>query len=159
MGLLSKLSMKWLLVLVSLSTIGVASAVTLLVTHTIPSIPVYNPAASVVSSTCTTLTGAPGSIAKGSSSIAIFTCNNQPALTVNAPGNATPSFTLPSAYTSLSIAQFSGATYCFGNGAIPLTSGQPVSFTTVNSDYDYCASYTNAQTPSLPTFQVSWSSS
>src|SRR5438128_10548557 len=101
MGLLSKLSMKWLLVLVSLSTIGAASAVTVLVTHTIPSIPVYNPAASVVSSTCTTLTGPPGSIAEGSSSIATFSCNNQPALTVNAPGTASHNFTLTSACASL----------------------------------------------------------
>ena len=159
MGLLGRLSLKWLVVLVSVTTIGAASAVSLLVTHTIPSIPVFNPAAPVVSSTCTTLTGAPGNIAQGTSGIAVFDCNNQPALTIRAPGSATPSFTLPSGYSSLSIAQFPGATYCFGAGAITLTSGQPVSFATVNNAYDYCASYTSAQTPSLPTFQVSWSSS
>src|SRR2546422_3333444 len=159
MGLLSKLSMKWLLVLVSLSTIGVASAVTLLVTHTIPSIPVYNPAASVVSSTCTTLT-APSSIAQGSSGIAVFNCNNQPALTVEAAGSATPSFVLPSGYTSLSLAPFSGVTYCYGaQYRIPLTSGQPVSFPTVNLAYDYCANYTNAPSPNLASFQVTWNSS
>ena len=159
MALLGRLSLKWLLVLVSISTISAAGAVTLLITHTIPGIPVYNPAASVVSSACSTLTGAPSSIAQSSSGIAVFTCNNRPALTVNAPGSATPSFTLPAGYTSLSIAQFSGATYCFGSGTIALTSGQPVSFATVNSDYDYCASYVNAQSPSLATFQVNWNSS
>ena len=156
---LRRLSAKWLIALLTVSTLVVAGAAAVLVSHTFPGIPVFNPAAQVVSSTCTTLTGLPGNIAQGSSGIAVFSCNNQPALTVKAPGSATPSFTLPSSYTSLSIAQFSGATYCFGSAAIPLTSGQPVSFANVNSDYDYCASYTNAQSPSLATFQVNWNSS
>lgn len=161
MVFLRKLSAKWLLVIVALSTIGGAGAVTLYVNHTIPIVPVYKPTAPVVSSTCVSLTG-PGGVAEGTSGIALFNCSGQPALTVGAVGSATPVFTLPSAYNSLSIAQFPGTTYCFGTGTnvpIPLTSGQPVSFSRVDIPYDYCASYTNAQSPNLPSFQVTWNSS
>src|SRR2546422_4988700 len=159
MSFLKKLSVRWLVAFIAVSTIIAAGTATILVTHTIPYIPVFNPASPVVSSTCTTLT-APSSIAQGSSGIAVFNCNNQRALTVEAAGSATPSFVLPSGYTSLSLAPFSGVTYCYGaQYRIPLTSGQPVSFPTVNLAYDYCANYTNAPSPNLASFQVTWNSS
>ena len=103
---------------------------------------------------CAILTPRVQTVLPGTSGTILFTCGSNPAFTVNRPGSAIPSFTLPEGYVRLMIvAHSSGSTSC-GLGRV-LVSGYEVSFSKTGK-FDYCASYSDPPESGLLSFQLSW---
>lgn len=151
MGFPSKFSTKWVIALVLVSVIGTAAAVVTLFTHTFPAVPTVT---AVLTTTCQTLTLTPDTVVSGSSGAILAKCGASSAFTVNSAGQATPTFTLPMGYTALLLIFPSGGP-CPGGGP-QITSGAPFTFSSVGSNIDYCAPFTNAPAAGLATFQVTW---
>ena len=136
------LSRKIILALVALSIVSTVAALTALFTQNFPVTRVTSQITPHCGNTTgTTLTGSPSSVPAGFSTNILFNCSPNPAITVNAPVTATPSFTLPDEVSKLfAVPHSAGATSCDPTvaGAIML---QP-SATAVNlpaGDFDYCA--------------------
>ena len=146
--------------LLLVSTIGVAYAATTLFTQTFPAIPGTTPA---LTASCTTLTAGVSSVIAGSSGFITFHCHISaplcecPALSVSSATTATPTFTLPTGYTTLGLVGHLTPMECSsGNLGTAITSGSPVNFSG-NALDDYCATYSNAPATGLATFDITWS--
>ena len=137
------------IVVIAVTTTAVFAV--LLFTQTFP--PVTRPAPVIVAN-CTTLS-VEGSIpATGTTGVIDFDCAGGVAafsITTN-PATATPTFTLPAGYTSLSVLPHPAPPGCGGQ----LTSGSPVTFA-VGASSDYCANV-DSSTAQLATFTITWNS-
>jgi len=109
----------------------------------------------VINSICSTLTlSNPITIPTGSG-IELLTCGSSAAFT-SVAGSSTPTFSLPTGYTSLLYltADANALTNCGNGSGNMLTSGVSVSF--ASGSWDYCALYSNAPSLGLGTFTISW---
>jgi len=104
---------------------------------------------------CMTLRASQATIIPGGSGVILFTCGDSPALTVGKSHKFRPFFTLPTGYTGLKIVSHAlGATDC--NIGPILVSGQRLDLSGPGN-FDYCASYANAPSTGLASFEVTWS--
>lgn len=158
--------------------LGVTAAVygaQTLFTDTFPPVPA-SVAVLAPGCTATTVVPVPASVAPGSTGGVYFGCGTGctptgcttpavtgAAFTVAADGAAIPTFSLPSPYTGISIAQLTAVptTGCTtSTGPTALTSGLAFSFTGANgkgNTFYYCVTYTAAPATGLPSFPISWS--
>ncbi|HYY47678.1 MAG TPA: hypothetical protein VFA17_03250 [Thermoplasmata archaeon] len=92
----------------------------------------------------------------GSSGAQTFACSGGAAFGVSSQSVVTPSFSLPTTYTGLWVyshgATTNNAACSAIVGAIPISSGTPV--TLGSGSYDYCADYVNYNNPGA--FDVTW---
>ena len=152
-GLLTRATKRrsvWLLFGSILIIAGMATATTLLFTQTFPSV-----AQAGLTEGCSTLV-ADNLIAATPVSVN-FDCGGPAAFTTVNTGPYTPTYTLPTGATALSVVTASTAspgTQCQGQaGVVALTSGSAVSTLTANHGYDYCLSVSGT---SVTTFSVTW---
>jgi len=140
--------------------IGSAAALVALFTHTFPSVPVQAPN---ITTTCTNLQVlGPSNLFSGITAYMVGKCAPFPnvAITVQAAGPATPSFTLPTGAKELAIfsdigsATVCGPTTSFGYAL--LTTGTPFSFP-AGGTFSYCITYNPpAGATSVDSFTVTW---
>ncbi len=112
----------------------------------------------VLNSICTTLTLSNPVTLVGSNGVELLTCGTpgtSPAFS-SGTGSSTPTFALPTGYTSLRYLPdaTNALTSCSGGGGAVLTTGSSVSFTPNN--YDYCAIFSNVPPNGLSGFTISW---
>ena len=140
------------LVLTVVAIAGV-SGVTLF-QHTFPATPTGT--LPVISSTCTTLTLETTGMITGVPESMLFNCGpTAAALASSSAGSSTPTFTLPSQATSLSlVAHVNNVNICTGGTA--LTSGVAHTFTSGES-LDYCLTSNSYPNGGIPMFTVTWS--
>ncbi len=151
-------------------TVGVYGAMNLF-TQSFNSVPAST---SVLTALCTQVFSSPPSVAPGSSGGLFFGCAGVscttlcpltgPGITVATDGAATPTFSLPTFYTNVTLVNQGTTPPTTGctthSGPTFLTSGTPFSFTGTygkgNSFY-YCVGYAAPPgTTSLPAFTVAW---
>jgi hypothetical protein len=110
---------------------------------------------SKLSPNCLSLRANQGSVIPSGSGVILFTCGDNPALTVAKSDRFRPVFTLPTGYTGLKIVNHAlGATDC--NHGLILVSGERFDFSGPGN-FDYCAGYANVPSTGLASFQVTWS--
>jgi hypothetical protein len=110
---------------------------------------------SKLSPNCLTLRANQGSVIPSGSGVILFTCGDNPALTVGKSDRFRPVFTLPTGYTGLKIVNHAlGTTDC--NHGLILVSGQRLDLSGPGN-FDYCAGYANAPSTGLASFKVTWS--
>lgn len=134
-----------------LAIIGFASAIPILV-QTFPPVPTQ---AQVVTSSCSTTSLFPsnGPFIVGTSGSVRFKCSATAPAFNTVSGTATPTFTLPAGYTSLSyIADIT--TQCAQIPGQDLVTGIAETFTP--GGWDYCAVYAVAPSPQFAGFTVTW---
>jgi hypothetical protein len=142
-----------IIALVVLGTSGTAYGLTMLFTHTAPSVTVTTPA---LSTTCAgvTLIASPGSIFSGTSGTVTLQCPGPVAVFASTGGTDTPTFTLPAGYSSLTITAFVNTNSPCIAGTT-LTTG--VALAVPAGSYEYCLTYTNPSSGAVPSFTIAWS--
>jgi len=122
--------------------------------HTFPATP--SGTLPVISSTCTTLTLETAGMITGVPENMLFNCGPPTAaITSSSAGTSTPTFTLPTQATSLSlVTHVNNVNICTGGSL--LTSGQAHTFTSGES-LDYCLASNSYPNSGIPTFTVTWS--
>jgi hypothetical protein len=131
---------------------GVSGAI--LIRHTFPATP--SGGSQIVTSTCTTLTLETTGMLTGFPEQMLFNCGpTSPAITGNAAGSATPTFTLPAGASSLSlVAHLDNGILCTGGSV--LTSGTAHAFSAGDS-LDYCLGSNSYPSNGIASFTVTWS--
>lgn len=125
--------------------------------HTFPATP--SGTLPVVSSTCTSLTLETTGMITGVSASMLFNCGPTTAataaITSSSGGTSTPTFTLPTQATSLSlVTHLNGVNVCTGGSL--LANGTAHSFAS-GASLDYCLTSNSYPNSGIPTFTVTWS--
>jgi hypothetical protein len=142
-----------IIVVVVLGTSGTAYGLTVLFSHTVPSVTVTTPALSTGCGSAT-LTASPASIFSGTSGTVTLQCPGLVAVFASTGGTDTPTFTLPAGYTSLTITAFVNTNSPCTAGTT-LTTG--VALAIPAGSYEYCLTYANPSSGTVPSFTIAWS--
>src|SRR5712664_3582499 len=153
-------STKFVIALLLISVIGTAVAMVTLFTQSFSFVTVSLPPA-VIATSCMTLTSEGPVPLQGISGNVTFDCGVAVAAfhATGVAGTVTPTFTLPSGYTSLIAVGRPGTspTCTSFTSTIPLSSTVGIAFAAgANNLYVYCALYTSAPAGNFASFNVVW---
>lgn len=145
---------KLLAAVVAVMLAGVVAAV-VLVTQNGPSVPAAN-----VTATCVDMVATPAAVAPRSTGFVVFKCENSGEAFEALGGQAVPTFSGGSEYSSLFIVAKGSAPgpECINaNLAKQLVSGTAVVFPSGVSNWNYCRDFVNVGSGGLASWTISWS--